>query len=233
MHLTLEATDAVVLVTGAGGALGGAVAATLLDAGATVCGVDVIEPESWSIDPDRLDVYTGDLTDEATVESVLAGVIDTHDRLDAVAAIAGTWAGGSPVAETDIETFERLVAVNLRTTFLTAKHAIPHLRASEGALVTVASESSLTGGAGDASYRAAKAGVRLLTESIAAEEPDCRANAILPGVIDTPANREAMPDADRSGWVDPDAIAAVVAALCADAFGVCSGATIPVSRPRR
>ncbi|MFB6162448.1 MAG: SDR family NAD(P)-dependent oxidoreductase [Halococcoides sp.] len=233
MNTTCEASDAVVLITGVGGALGSAVAESFLDAGATVCGVDVRGPddEGFLLDrPERIAFYQGDLTDEDRVASIVEAVVEAHGRLDALAAIAGTWAGGTPVAETDLSTIETLFEVNLTTTFLAAKHCLSALRETSGAIVTVSSESSLSGGSGDGPYRATKAGVRLLTESIAAEEDAVRANTILPTVIDTPANRAAMPDADRSEWVAPAAIADVVVALCTDTFEPTTGAAIPVGR---
>jgi NAD(P)-dependent dehydrogenase (short-subunit alcohol dehydrogenase family) len=222
----------IVLVTGASGALGSAIAGAFADAGATVCGADLIEPDSEDarIDPDTVDsFYPGDFTDEAVVEDAVESVIADHGRLDALCNVAGTWRGGDPIAETDLEEFEFLFDVNLKTTFLASKHAIPHLADSGGAVVSVSSRSSLEGGSGDGPYRASKAGVRLLTETIAAEnEGDLRANAIMPSVIDTPMNREMMPDADHDDWVDPADIAEVVLFLCSDAAGVTSGAAVPV-----
>jgi NAD(P)-dependent dehydrogenase (short-subunit alcohol dehydrogenase family) len=222
----------VVLVTGASGALGSAVAAAFAGAGATVCGADLIEPgsEDSLIDPDTIDgFYQGDFTDESVVEDAVGSIIDDHGRLDALCNIAGTWRGGDPIAETDAEEFEFLLDVNLKTTFLASKHAIPHLVNSGGAIVSVSSRSSLEGGSGDGPYRASKAGVRLLMETIAAEnEGDLRANAIMPSVIDTPMNRDMMPDADHDDWTDPAEIAEVVLFLCSDAAGVTSGAAVPV-----
>jgi NAD(P)-dependent dehydrogenase (short-subunit alcohol dehydrogenase family) len=222
----------VVLVTGASGALGSAIAEAFAGAGATVCGADLIAPdgEDARIDPDTVDsFYPGDFTDEAVVEDAVGSVIADHGRLDALCNVAGTWRGGDPIAETDLEEFEFLFDVNLKTTFLASKHAIPHLADSGGAVVSVSSRSSLEGGSGDGPYRASKAGVRLLTETIAAEnEGELRANAIMPSVIDTPMNREMMPDADHDDWVDPADIAEVVLFLCSDAAAVTSGAAVPV-----
>jgi NAD(P)-dependent dehydrogenase (short-subunit alcohol dehydrogenase family) len=222
----------VVLVTGASGALGSAIARALADAGATVCGADLIAPDSEDaqIDPGTVDTfYEGDFTDEAVVEDAVGSVIENHGRLDALCAVAGTWRGGDPIAETDLEEFEFLLDVNLKTTFLASKHAIPHLAETGGAIVSVASRSSLEGGSGDGPYRVSKAGVRLLTETIAAEnEGELRANAIMPSVIDTPMNRDMMPDANHEDWVDPADIADVALFLCSDAAGVTSGAAIPV-----
>lgn len=232
MSVAFDFSDSVVLVTGVGGALGSAVAEAFLDAGATVCGVDIVGPDDESFlfeNPARIDFHRADCTAESEVAETVDAVVETHGGLDCLANIAGSWRGGDPVHETDVETFEFLFDVNLKTAFLAAKHAIPHIREREGAIVSVSSRSSLSGGAGDALYRASKAGVRLLTESIAAENgTSVRANAVMPSVIDTPMNREMMPDADHDGWTDPADIAAVILVLCSDAMSVTNGAAVPV-----
>ncbi|MFB6105707.1 MAG: SDR family oxidoreductase [Halobacteriaceae archaeon] len=231
MDATFDFTDDVVVVTGASGALGSAVARAFDAAGATVCALDVRAPsaEDALLDQGTATFYEADLTDEDDAASAIESVVADHGAVTCLANVAGTWRGGDPVDETPVSTFDLLVDVNLRTTFLASKHALPHLRDSGGAIVSVASRSSLSGGEGDAVYRATKAGVRLLTESIAAENRGTvRANAVMPSVIDTPANREAMPDADHDAWVDPADIASVVAFLCSDAASVTSGAAVPV-----
>jgi NAD(P)-dependent dehydrogenase (short-subunit alcohol dehydrogenase family) len=232
MSVQFDFGDSVVLVTGVGGALGSAVAEAFLDADATVCGVDVVaaNDEGFLLEtPERIDFYRADFTDESAVADTVESVVDRHGKIDYLANVAGTWRGGDPVHETDVDLFDLLFDVNLKTAFLGAKHAIPHIRKQEGAIVSVASRSSLSGGEGDALYRVSKAGVRLLTESIAEEnEGGLRANAVMPSVIDTPMNREMMPDADHETWVDPAEIAAVVLVLCSDATAVTSGAAVPV-----
>ncbi|MEF8887032.1 MAG: SDR family oxidoreductase [Haloarculaceae archaeon] len=232
MSVEFDFSDRVVLVTGIGGALGSAVAETFLAAGATVCGADVVATDSEDFlfeDPDRIDFHQGDFTDESQVEEAIAEVVDAHGRLDALLNIAGTWRGGNPIEETGAETFDFLFDVNLKTMFLASKHAIPHLRETGGAVVSVSARSSLEGGEGDGIYRSTKAGVRLLTETIAEENlGDLRANAVMPSVIDTPMNRNMMPDADHEAWVDPADIAEVMLFLCSDAASVTSGAAVPV-----
>lgn len=233
MTQPFDFNDRVVLVTGASGALGSVIAERLADAGATVCASDIVEPddEGALLDPthEAIEFYKGDFTDEHSVERVIDEIIDDHDRIDALCNIAGTWRGGNPIEDTDLSTFESVFDVNLKTMFLASKHALPALQKTEGAIVSVSSRSSLEGGEGDGPYRASKAGVRLLTETIAEENTgEVRANAIMPSVIDTPMNREMMPDADHETWVDPADIAAVVAFLCSDSASVTSGAAIPV-----
>lgn len=232
MSAEFDFSDSVVLVTGVGGALGSATAEAFLDAGATVCGADLVGPDDDDFlleTPERVDLYQGDFTDEADVADTVDAVVGRHGGLDALANIAGTWRGGDPVHETDTGLFDLLFDVNLKTAFLASKHAIPHLREREGTIVSVASRSSLSGGEGDALYRASKAGVRLLTESIAEENSGTvRANTVLPSVIDTPMNRSMMPDADYDQWADPADVAAVMLALCSDITRVTSGAAVPV-----
>ena len=222
----------VAVVTGVGGALGSAIAERFLAAGATVCGVDLVSPDDDDFQleaPSRIDFHQGDFTDESVVEETIDAIVDTHGGLDYLANIAGTWRGGTPIHETDLDTFDFLMDVNLKTVFLASKHALPYLQEREGAIVSVSAKSSLEGGQGDGIYRASKAGVRLLTETIAEENSGVvRANAVLPSIIDTPMNREMMSDADHSKWVAPEDIADVVAFLCSDAASVTSGAAVPV-----
>jgi NAD(P)-dependent dehydrogenase (short-subunit alcohol dehydrogenase family) len=233
MPVEFDYSGTVVLVTGASGALGSAVVDAFADAGATVAAADVVAPddEDALLDADRPDVhfYEGDFTDEDDVADTVASVVDDHGRLDVLCNIAGTWRGGDPLHETEADLFDVLMDVNLKTMFLASKHAIPHLQETEGAIVSVSARSSLEGGEGDGIYRASKAGVRLLTETIAEENPgEVRANAVMPSVIDTPMNREMMPDGDHEAWVAPAEIARVVLFLCSDAAEVTSGAAVPV-----
>jgi len=231
METAFDFAGSVVLVTGASGALGSAVASAFDDAGAAVCGADIVSPgeDDALVDPSTVEFYETDATDGADVRDTVESVLADHGRLDAVCNVAGTWRGGDPVHETDVAEFDMLFDVNLKSMFLTSKHAIPHLRETDGAIVSVSARSSLEGGEGDGPYRASKAGVRLLTETIAEENNGTvRANAIMPSVIDTPMNREMMPDADHDEWVDPADIADVVTFLCSDAAEVTSGAAVPV-----
>ena len=232
MSVSFDFDGRVAVVTGASGALGSAVVDRFRDAGATVCALDVVAPddEDAMLDPDDdTHFYEADLTDEDAVESVVEEVTDDHGRVDALANIAGTWRGGTPIEETDADEFDFLMDVNLKSAFFASKHLIPRLRESGGAIVSVSARSSLEGGEGDGPYRISKAGIRLLTETVAEEnEGDLRANAIMPSVIDTPMNREMMPDADHESWVDPADIADVVAFLCSDGASVTSGAAVPV-----
>ena len=231
MAVEYDFDGAVVLVTGASGALGSAVAEAFDEAGAAVCAADIVAPsdDDALVDSSAVEFYETDATDEDSVRETVEAVVDDHGRLDALCNIAGTWRGGDPIEDTDASEFDMLFDVNLKSMFLASKHAIPHLRESGGAIVSVSARSSLEGGEGDGPYRASKAGVRLLTETIAEENlGEVRANAIMPSVIDTPMNREMMPDADHDTWVDPANIADVVMFLCSGEASVTSGAAVPV-----
>ncbi|MFP4530360.1 MAG: SDR family NAD(P)-dependent oxidoreductase [Halodesulfurarchaeum sp.] len=232
MDVDFDFTDRVALVTGVSGSLGSHVAAAFLEAGAIVAGTDRRSPPTESdaaVSASDIHFYPADLTDEGAVEDLVDAVVAEHDRIDYLLNVAGTWAGGDPIEETDLETFDHVFDVNLKTAFLASKHALPHLQASEGAIVNVSAKSSLTGGEGDGPYRASKAGIRLLTETIAAENSGTvRANAVMPSVIDTPANREMIPNGDVEKWVDPGDIALTMLSLCSDATVATSGAAVPV-----
>ena len=229
---TFDFAETVTIVTGASGALGSAVVDRFRAAGSTVCAIDVAAPddEDTVLDPNSVShFYRADLTDEEAVKGVVADVVDDHGRIDHCCNVAGTWRGGQPIDETSLSEYELLMDVNLKTAFLTSKHALPHLRATDGSIVSVSARSSLEGGSGDGPYRITKAGIRLLTETLAAENSGTvRANCVMPSVIDTPMNREMMPNGDHESWVDPDDIAAVMAFLCSDASSVTSGAAVPV-----
>ncbi|WP_411964166.1 SDR family oxidoreductase [Haloferax sp. YSMS24] len=231
MDVNYDFDGTVALVTGASGALGGAIARAFHGAGASVAAADVVEPDDDDgfFDSEGVRFYEGNFTDEGDVARVVDAIASDFGRIDHLANIAGTWRGGTPLDETDVETFDFLFDVNLKTMFLASKHVIPHLRETGGAIVSVSARSSLEGGTGDGIYRASKAGVRLLTETIAEENKGVvRANAVMPSVIDTEMNREMMPDADFDKWVDPDQIAQTVLFLCSDASSATSGAAVPV-----
>jgi len=230
MPVDFDLSGEVALVTGGCGALGSAVANTFADAGAAVVAADVvdIDGEDSLLEPrEGIGFHRADFTDETAVAETVEAVVDDHGRLDHLLNVAGTWRGGDPIDETDADLFDFLFDVNLKTAFLASKHALPHLRETEGSIVSVSARSSLEGGEGDGLYRATKAGVRLLTESIAAENRGTvRANAVMPSVLDTPMNREMMGGSDD--WVAPADVADVMLFLCSDAARVTSGAAVPV-----
>jgi NAD(P)-dependent dehydrogenase (short-subunit alcohol dehydrogenase family) len=221
-----------VLVAGGTGALGAAVLRELLDAGRTVTATWVVDEER-----ERTEAELGaqqDLTlvkaDLFEVEGAEAAVMATAD-LGAVVNLVGGYAAGPLVDETDPDEFERMLRLNLRPGFLLARAAMPRLvAAGGGAYVGVSARPALRPFAGAAAYVTAKAAVLAFVQALDADyrKQGIRANAIVPSVIDTPANRRADPDADFSDWVQPPQIARVVRFLVSDDAAVTSGGAIPV-----
>lgn len=233
MAITFDYSDQVVLVAGGSGDLGTATVETFRDADATVCMSARSAPQEGLgaklLQDAQIHFYPADFTEEDEVKEVFEHIEREHGYINVLCSFIGAWRGGTRIDQTDIDAYQFVMDVNLTTMFLAAKHAIPSLRETNGSIVSVSAQSSLEGGKGDGPYRVSKAGVRLLTETIAKENRgELRANAIMPSIIDTPDNREMLPSADYSTWPTPDEIANVVAFLCSDEATVTNGATIPV-----
>ena len=218
-----------VVVTGGTGGLGAAVTGALVDDGWRVVVPWFAEEELARVqEHERLTLIQADLTDPGSA----AGVADAAgEDLRALVNLVGGFAMGGRVHETPIEDFEDQLRLNLRPTYLMTAAALPPmLAAGDGAVVCVSSRAAVQPFAGAAGYITAKAAVLKFVDVLHAEYRDdgIRANAILPSVIDTPANRRSMPDADFDTWVKPAEIACVIAFLCGDESRVTGGAHIPV-----
>ncbi|MDQ3849488.1 MAG: SDR family oxidoreductase [Actinomycetota bacterium] len=221
------------LITGGTGGLGAAVTRAFLDGGWRVVVPVYAERERERVDPhERLVLEDADLMDAESAAAV-AGVAAGEDGapLGAVVNLVGGFAMGGRVHDTPIDEFEAQLRLNLRPTYLVCQATLPHLQAAAGgAIVCVSTRAVRQPFSGAAGYIVSKAAVLALVDALATEYRDdgVRVNAILPSVIDTPANRASMPDADHSRWVAPDQIAAVVRFLCEDGSSVVSGAHVPV-----
>ena len=220
-----------VLVAGGTGALGTAVVRELLDAGYDCRLTWIVDRERERIDQelgDRVSLAKANLTDpDGGVADVVAGVED----LEAVVNLVGGYAQGPLVHETELPDFMRMIELNLVPAFLLAHEAMPRMvERGSGAFVGVSARAALRPFAGAAGYVAGKAALLAFVQALDAEYRDqgVRVNAILPSVIDTPANRESQPDADQSKWVDPGAIAKVVRFLVSEESAPTSGAAVPV-----
>ncbi|WP_454797343.1 SDR family NAD(P)-dependent oxidoreductase [Novosphingobium lindaniclasticum] len=220
-----------VIVTGGFGILGAAVAAAFAQAGNKVARID-FAPAAREPLAGALDIGGVDLADAGTTGEALAKIVAAHGGIDVLVNVAGgfTWEtleGGS------IAAWAKMQAMNLTTAATITQLALPELRKSAaGRIVNIGAGAAIKAGAGMGAYAASKSGVHRLTEALAEElaGTSVTVNAVLPSIIDTPANRADMPDADYSSWVQPSAIAEVIGFLASDAGRSITGALIPVTR---
>lgn len=229
--------DQVVLITGAAGALGRVVAHQFAAQGARLAltdyNADLLAESCGDLQEKYGALLLGgvDVTAEQSVREMVDQVVTQWGRIDVLINIAGGWGGGKPVHETPIKEWDRLMNLNARSVFLVSGAVLPHMiRQNRGKIVSISARPALQGGANSAAYSAAKSAVIRLTESMAAEVKDyaINVNCVLPSIIDTPANREAMPNADFGKWVAPEALADVLLFLASDAARAVHGAAIPV-----
>jgi NAD(P)-dependent dehydrogenase (short-subunit alcohol dehydrogenase family) len=215
-----------VLVTGGAGGLGRSVVAALAADGWNV--VVPVESDSDLDAADGVSTVVADLTDP---DDVARAVRACGTPLRAVVNLVGGFAADQPVATTPLSEFERLFTLNLRPTYLVTQAALPRLtEAGGGSIVCVGSATALAPFAGASGYAASKAAVIAFAKTVAEEGRDdgVRCNAILPTMIDTPANRQAMPESEWGKLVPPEKIAAVIAYLVGDGSSAINGAAIPV-----
>jgi NAD(P)-dependent dehydrogenase (short-subunit alcohol dehydrogenase family) len=216
-----------VLVAGGTGYLGNAVVRELIGSGYDVAATWVVERERERLESDPVELIEADLFDADQVGAAISKVED----LEAVVNLVGGFSDGPRVHETDPEDFERMLRLNVMPGFQLARAAMPRLiERGGGAFVGVSARPALRPYAGAAGYISSKAAVLAFVQALDAEYKGdgIRCNAILPSVIDTPANREAMPNADHSKWVSPEQIARVVRFLVSDDSAPTSGAAVPV-----
>lgn len=215
-----------VLVTGAAGVLGRAVVAELAASGWPVVGID--RASAAELPDDVAFVGDVDLTDGEAVARAIADL--SLDGLDGLVNIAGGFVWET-LAEGSADTWEQLFRINLLTVVHSCRAALPLLRATEGAIVNIGAAASARAVAGMGAYTASKSGVERLTEALADEERPhgVRVNALLPSIIDTPANRRDMPEAEFSAWVHPRELAKPVAFLISDQASAITGVSIPVT----
>lgn len=222
------------IVTGGTGGLGAAVVTRLLEDGWRVVVPWVVEAELDRVEErPGLELVQADLFDPPAVDDVVrtATTAGEHAPLRGLVNLVGGFAMGARVHETPIEDFERQFRLNLRATYLMTQAAlVPMLEGGGGSVVCVGTRAAVQPFKGAAGYIASKAAVIAFSQAVAVEYRDdgIRCNTILPSVIDTPANRASMPKADHDRWVEPEAIAGVIAHLLSDESGPVSGAAIPV-----
>ena len=230
-------TGRVVIVTGAGGSLGSAVARRFLEAGARLClaelSADLLKRRYPELpqDGDHYLAAPVDANDPDSVRGMVDQVVSRFGRLDMLVNTVGGFRSGVPVHETPIEAWDGMMNLNARTAFIVSRAVVPHmLRRGSGKIISVAARPGLQGRAQSAAYSASKAAVIRLTESLSTELGDSgiNVNCVIPGTLDTPPNRQAMPEADTSRWVAPDSLAEVILFLASPAARDIHGAAVPV-----
>jgi NAD(P)-dependent dehydrogenase (short-subunit alcohol dehydrogenase family) len=227
----------VALVAGGTGGLGGAVSLAFLEEDAKVV-VTYRKQEEFDalksaagVSGSGLEGHGIDVTDEAAVRQFINRVLAKHGRLDALVNAVGGYAGGVKFWELETKGFDQMLALNLRSGYALSRAALPvMLKQGRGAIVNVASKAAFDHAAGVAAYAASKAAAVAMMDSLAADVKGSgvRVNSILPSIIDTEANRKAMPKADFAKWPKPADIARVILFLCSDDARVIHGAAIPV-----
>lgn len=218
------------LVTGANGGLGTHVTRALLDSGATVVGLARRIQQS-AFDHPSFVPLSGDISAAESAKAAVDTAVARLGRLDILVHLVGGFAGGSSLAETDDATFQRMLDLNLNSAFQVLRAVIPHLRhAGGGRIIAIGSRAALEPGAGTGAYSASKAALVSLIRTVALENKNAgiTANILLPGTLDTPANRASMPEADFSRWVQPASVASLIVWLAGDAARDVNGALIPI-----
>jgi NAD(P)-dependent dehydrogenase (short-subunit alcohol dehydrogenase family) len=245
----MNAGSKVVLVAGGTGGLGRAVTTVFLGAGARVAVTYFVQEEydalrkqlsetqsasaarAERIDGTMLEGHKTDVTDEAAVAQLVDGIVAKYGRLDAMVNAVGGYVGGVKLWEMETKDWERMFALNLRSGYVLARAAVrAMLKCGHGAIVNIASKAAVEHAAGAAAYSASKAAAVAMIDCLAADlkGTKVRANSVLPSIIDTEANRKAMPGANFAKWPKPEEIARVILWLCSDEAKLVNGASVPV-----
>ena len=223
----------IALVTGANGGLGTYVSGSLLAAGATVVGIARSIAAGEAHDS-RFYPVSADLTDPEEVRKLITRLAAQFQKIDLLVHVMGGFAGGASVAQTDDATWRKMMDLNVNAAFYVFRSVVPVMRESGGGrIIAIGSRQAVQPAAGVGAYSASKAALVSLVQTVAIENKDknIRANVILPGTMDTPANRAAMPKANFGKWVKPEHVAELVLMLASDAGGDISGAAIPIYGP--
>jgi len=235
--VNIDFVGRVILVAGGTGGLGRSVSLAFLGEGAKVIVTYRKEEEFRALkqaagtNATSLQGHQVDVTDETAVADFIDVILSQHGALDVLVNTVGGYVGGVKLWEMTTKVLDQMLALNLRSGFALARAAMPAmLKAGRGSIVNVAAKAALDHGAGAAAYAASKAAAVALMDSLAADArgTGVRVNSILPSIIDTPANRLAMPDADFSTWPKPEDIAKVVLFLSSDLAKAIHGAAVPV-----
>ena len=229
----------VAVITGGAGGLGQAVCTAFAASGAAVVLVELEQHRASAealiaretAQGHRMDYVPADVLDETSVAAMVAEALRRHGRVDVLVNLVGGFAAGDPITQLDLAVWQQMLDLNVRSTFLVSKHAARVMtQGGGGRILNISSRGARAGRKHAAAYAVAKAAVITLTEVQAEElrDQDITVNCILPSIIDTPANRAAMPSADHSRWPRAEEVARVLLFLASDDAKLISGAAIPV-----
>jgi NAD(P)-dependent dehydrogenase (short-subunit alcohol dehydrogenase family) len=237
MKSDMTSAGKVVLVAGGTGGLGRAVSLAFLEEGARVVvtyrkkeELDALKNAAASGNASQLEGCEVDVTNETDVSKLVEGIVSQHGRLDAMVNTVGGYVGGVKLWELDTKVFDQMLALNLRSGYALSRAAVrAMLKQGSGAIVNVAAKAAIDHGAGAAAYAASKAAAIAMMDSLSEDlkGTGIRANSVLPSIIDTEANRKAMPKADFAKWPKAEDIAQVIVFLCSDSAKVIHGAAVP------
>ncbi|MGE0884641.1 MAG: SDR family NAD(P)-dependent oxidoreductase [Blastocatellales bacterium] len=235
--MKFDFTDRVIVITGAAGNVGLAVAKAFATLGAKIAMIDRSPgrlPELFPEIAQSANHFIAPPTDVTDAESVAVAIKEVHGRfgrIDVLVNTAGGYRAGTPLHETPLGDWDFMLNLNARSVFIVCREVIPHLlKQGKGKIINISSRAALSGDPYHAAYSVSKTAVVRLTESMAGELKDAgiNVNCILPGMIDTPQNRAAIPDGDFSKWVSPAAISDVILFLASDGARAINGAAVPV-----
>ncbi len=235
--MKFDFTDRVIVITGAAGNVGLAVAKAFATLGAKIAMIDRSPgrlPELFPEIAQSANHFIAPPTDVTDAESVAVAIKEVHGRfgrIDVLVNTAGGYRAGTPLHETPLGDWDFMLNLNARSVFIVCREVIPHLlKQGKGKIINISSRAALSGDPYHAAYSVSKTAVVRLTESMSGELKDAgiNVNCILPGMIDTPQNRAAIPDGDFSKWVSPAAISDVILFLASDGARAINGAAVPV-----
>jgi NAD(P)-dependent dehydrogenase (short-subunit alcohol dehydrogenase family) len=233
-------SNTIALITGGTGGLGRAVTLAFLHEGASVIATYIKKDEADALKDAvgasaHLELLPLDATDEAACRNLVDGITARYGRVDVLVNTIGGYAGGKPLWETDSKTWQLMLNLNLNAGYALARAVVPAmLKQGSGAIVNIAAKAAFDHAAGAAAYAASKSAALALFDCLAQDLKNdprgkgVRVNSVLPSIIDTEANRRAMPDAEFSRWPKPEEIARVILFLCSEDARVVHGAAVPV-----
>jgi NAD(P)-dependent dehydrogenase (short-subunit alcohol dehydrogenase family) len=224
-------SNKIVLVTGGTGALGRSITKAFLESNATVISSYLNDRETGKTDnKSSIQLVKANVTNEEEIEKLVLSVLDKHGRIDILVNVVGAYLGGKTVVELEEKEWDLMMNVNLKSAFLISKHVTRQMISSKyGKIIHVSSRIGLHSEGYDSAYAASKSGLIRLVESLSKEtkELNINVNCIMPSIIDTEANRKAMPNADFNKWVKPEELANVVLFLSSEEAKTITGAAIP------